>query len=75
MNLGMRKLRPTAAEEFLTGLLDYSFVRTRVVEAQEFVLKDDAGRVYARLTLNSVAKPQFGMFVSAPPGSAGLQDL
>ena len=55
-------------------------VRASTVEAQEFILKDETGRVYARLSLNppiSAMKQQNGRTYLIPnqavPGQAALQ--
>jgi len=55
-------------------------VRASTVEAQEFILKDETGRVYARLSLNppiSAMKQQNGRIYLIPnqavPGQAALQ--
>ena len=55
-------------------------VRASTVEAQEFILKDETGRVYARLSLNpsiSAMKQQNGRVYLIPnqgvPGQAALQ--
>jgi hypothetical protein len=46
---------------------DQNVLRVRTVEAQDFVLKDADGQVYARLTLNPKPKEMNGAFVLMSP--------
>ena len=62
------------------GRIEPLAVRASTVEAQEFILKEETGRVYARLSLNppiSAMKPQNGRIYLIPnqavPGEAALQ--
>ena len=61
--------------------IDPPMVRASTVEAQEFILKDETGHTYARLSLNlpikTVKQPNGRMYLIPPnqaiPGQAALQ--
>lgn len=58
---------------------DSTVVRARTVEAQDFILKDEDGRVYARLSLNpgkKLVKPDGRVYMipgQETPGQAALE--
>jgi hypothetical protein len=62
------------------GRIEPLAIRASTVEAQEFILKEESGRVHARLSLNppiSATKQQHGRIYLIPnqavPGEAALQ--
>jgi hypothetical protein len=55
--------------------IDLPVVRASTVEAQEFILKDETGHIYARLSLNlpiKTVKPPNGRMFLIPPNQAIL---